>query len=69
MAAANAKIPKAQARDNAISARMFRAGSVVWASMCTLSKASTCELILREPNYGMRLLYPTQGFLSSFDRR
>jgi hypothetical protein len=24
---------------------------------------------LWEPNYGIRLLYPTQGFLSTFDRR
>jgi hypothetical protein len=51
IAAANAKIPKAQASDSAIRARSDRAetisgGSVVWVGMATPSKASTGELIL-----------------------
>src|ERR1700755_2667096 len=46
MVAANAKIANTQASDNAASARMVRAGSVVWEGMYSLSKASTCELIL-----------------------
>jgi hypothetical protein len=50
IAAANAKIPKAQASDSAIRARSNRevtapGGSVVWVGMCTPSKASTCELV------------------------
>src|SRR5882672_10579935 len=67
MAAANAKIPKAQPSDNAISAPGRRAvavpaGSVVWVAICTLSKASTCELVfVWEPTYGIQPLYLTHG--------